>query len=623
MRPLHAAVAAVLVAAAAVSVAVTWRGVDTDLFSLIDDGRHPPSLLSELNRRSRARIRVLCARAAAAAKCRAAFTFDPPVDPAAALDLVRTHGKGLLSPKARDLLRADETNRIARSTFRRDYSGVGLFPKADDPHYFLNDFVIDLRRYLPPELTEGRELLTGTVADPAALAPLVALAAADAGIHLSGAPFHTRAATASTQREINILGGLSFAAVLALGWLLFRSFRFILPTVVALGAGFLVGTAAVGLLPGRPHALTFLFGTTLIGLGVDYCFHALHGCRVRDLARALVTTVCAFAPLLFSSVSVLRQMAVFTSAGLTAIFALALLFRGDRPPSSVGTDPARGGARLRENGEGPQGRLRFWLQKCAFWLVFVVAAAGLMRLTFGNDPASFYRPDPFLAAQEAAVAAALGTTEARFELVDLDAWQRENAALKAKMGPVPGEFLTAADLPPDVTVSLDGRDYLLLPSENGLTLRDELARTFAALAAETNRLLAVSFVVLVAALAALFRGRFAAHVLPIGAAILATAGALGWWGAPVSFFQLLSFFILAGLGIDYVIFHRADAGDATARRVVRFSFLTSLVGFGLLAFTSFPVTRAMGVTLALGLSFAYLFSLPCACVRRAGPRAGA
>ncbi len=43
MRPLHAAVAAVLVAAAAVSVAVTWRGVDTDLFSLIDDGRHPPS----------------------------------------------------------------------------------------------------------------------------------------------------------------------------------------------------------------------------------------------------------------------------------------------------------------------------------------------------------------------------------------------------------------------------------------------------------------------------------------------------------------------------------------------------------------------------------------------------
>ena len=175
-----------------------------------------------------------------------------------------------------------------------------------------------------------------------------------------------------------------------------------------------------------------------------------------------------------------------------------------------------------------------------------------MRLTFGNDPASFYRPDPFLAAQEAAVAAALGTTEARFELVDLDAWQRENAALKAKMGPVPGEFLTAADLPPDVTVSLDGRDYLLLPSENGLTLRDELARTFAALAAETNRLLAVSFVVLVAALAALFRGRFAAHVLPIGAAILATAGALGWSGAPVSFFQLLSFFILAGLGIDYV-----------------------------------------------------------------------
>ena len=249
MRSPGAAVAAVLVAVAS-CVAVTWRGVDTDLFSLIDDGHRPANLLSELNRRSGARIRVLCDSADAAAKCRAAFAFDAPVDPEAALDLVRTHGKGLLSPKARDLLLADETNRIARSTFRRDYSGVGLFPKADDPHYFLNDFVIDLRRWLPPELADGRVLLTGTVTDPATLAPLVALARADAGIHLSGAPFHTRAATASTKREVNILGGLSLAAVLALGWLLFRSFRFLVPTVVALGAGFLVGTAAVGLLPG-------------------------------------------------------------------------------------------------------------------------------------------------------------------------------------------------------------------------------------------------------------------------------------------------------------------------------------------------------------------------------------
>jgi predicted exporter len=363
-------------------------------------------------------------------------------------------------------------------------------------------------------------------------------------------------------------------------------------------------------LPGRPHALTFLFGTTLIGLGVDYCFHALHGCRVRDLTRALVTTVFAFSPLLFSSVSVLRQMAVFTSAGLVTIFSCALLFRGDRPHSPVGTDPNWVGTDPRFRGDRPHGKSAYLVKKIVILLILALSAFGLVRLSFGNDPASFYRPDPFLAENEAAVAEALGTADARFELVDLEAWQRENAALKAKMGPVPGEFLTAADLPPDLTVSIKGRDYLLLPSEKGLSLRDELEKTFAALAAETYRLLAVSFAVLVVVLAALFRGRFAAHVLPIGAAILATAGVLGWLGRPVNFFQVLSFFILSGLGIDYVIFHQAESGGgAPARRVVLFSFLTSLVGFGLLAFTSFPVTRGMGVTLAAGLAFSYVASL--------------
>ena len=599
------AVAAVLVAAAAV-VALSLRGIETDLYSLVGDG----GVLGELGRRTAARIRVLCDSDAAADKCRAVFSFDAPVELEAVLELVRTHGKGLLSPKSRDLLRADETNRIARSTLRRDYAGVGLFPKADDPNYFLNDFVVDLRRWLPKELDEGRVLLTGTVDDPAALAPLVALAKTDAGLHLSGSPFHTRTASESTKREINVLGTLSLVAALLLGWLLFRSFRFVLPTVGALGAGFLVGTAAVCLLPGRPHALTFLFGTTLIGLGVDYCFHALHGCRVRDLTRALVTTVFAFSPLLFSSVSVLRQMAVFTSAGLVTIYSCALLFRGDRPHSPVGTDPNWVGTDPCFRGDRPQGKLVYLAKRFVILFILALSALGLVRLSFGNDPASFYRPDPFLAENEAAVAEALGSADARFELVDLEAWQRENAALKAKMGPVPGEFLTAADLPPDLTVSIKGRDYLLLPSEKGLSLRDELEKTFAALAAETYRLLAVSFAVLVVVLAVLFRGRFAAHVLPIGAAILATAGVLGWLGRPVNFFQVLSFFILSGLGIDYVIFHQAESGGgAPARRVVLFSFLTSLVGFGLLAFTSFPVTRGMGVTLAAGLAFSYVASL--------------
>ena len=60
-----------------------------------------------------------------------------------------------------------------------------------------------------------------------------------------------------------------------------------------------------------------------------------------------------------------------------------------------------------------------------------------------------------------------------------------------------------------------------------------------------------------------------------------------------------------------MIFHLEDAAGATlprTRQVVFVSFLTSAAAFGLLALTSFPVTRAMGATLALGLFFAYFCS---------------
>ena len=139
----------------------------------------------------------------------------------------------------------------------------------------------------------------------------------------------------------------------------------------------------------------------------------------------------------------------------------------------------------------------------------------------------------------------------------------------------------------------------------------ELMSLFDAYAHEAYRLLGVSFVLLAVLLAALFRRRFLAYALPVGAAVLATLGVLGWCGVQLTFFHALCFFVCTGLGLDYVIFHLEAAAGATlprTRQVVFVSFLTSAAAFGLLALTSFPVTRAMGATLALGLFFAYFCS---------------
>ena len=585
-------------------------GVETDLLALVGA---KGTLVAALSEKSSSQICVLCADERRAELCRQVFPFDAPVDQTNILELVRTHGRGLLSAKHRAQLEAGETNKIARSAMRRDYSGVGLFPKKDDPFYFLTDFAMDFRAFAP-NLPEGAVLLTGDAANaPRDVPRLIALSIGIDGIALSGAPFHTYLATESSKREINTLGAVSLAVALLIGFLLFRSFRFLLPTALALGSGFIAGSAAALLLPWRPHVIAFVFGTTLIGLGVDYCYHGFSRRKgdagfVRNLTGALVTTCLAFSPLFFSEVVVLNQIAVFTIAGLASIYAFVLLF--GRTGAAGGT-----GATL------VCVTRRMSITRAA---LFLLAALGILRLSFGNDPASFYKMDPDLAKGEEAVAKAAGIGDSRFALVDFGKWQRENAALKAKMGVEPGgEFLSAADMPCELTLTFGGREYLLLPAKMAegipkddvkiVDTRAELQSMFDEFASETVRLVSVAFAVMIAALIAVFRRRFLSLVCPVACALVSTVGVLGWMGTPVNFFQLLCFFVLVGLGIDYAIFHRDESClDGRSWKVVRASFVTSLVGLGMLAFTSFPVTRSMGVTLGVGLVFSYLFSLPTA-----------
>ena len=76
----------------------------------------------------------------------------------------------------------------------------------------------------------------------------------------------------------------------------------------------------------------------------------------------------------------------------------------------------------------------------------------------------------------------------------------------------------------------------------------ELMELFDTYSREAYRLLGISFALLVVLLAALFRKRFLAGVLPVAAAALATVGVLGWCGVQLTFFHALCFFVCTGLG---------------------------------------------------------------------------
>ncbi len=456
---------------------------------------------------------------------------------------------------------------------------MGLFPKADDPYYFLHDFVMALKNLQP---TTTGTILTGTAHGD--LQPLIDLASQDPGIYLSGAPFHTQLATEQTKREINWLGTVSLIAVFVCGWLLFRSLRFAIPTALALASGFVVGTAAVCLMPGQPHALTFLFGTTLVGLGVDYCYHALaekgDAGFVKSLTQALASTVLAFTPLLFSSAGVLREMALFTIVGLLTIYAFVLLFLQRlkavcEPTTQLGKHQS--------------------LRRVLFCLVGALAVvAGIRGIHLNDDPEQFHEMTPLMARGEAKFAELMGNTTDNLVLVPLQAWQEDNARLKAKLEEPQGAFLTADDLPAWLTVG----EFVMLPKEvagegyRPVNPKAELASLFAALSRETYILLGIACV------GFLF---FLKTVWTALAAVICTVLTLAACGQSINFFQAMSFFILIGLGIDYAVF--------PGGRVVFYSFLTSLIGFGLLGLTSFPVTQGMGLTLAIGLFFAYVWAV--------------
>ena len=695
MKGLRLAFALLLAAAVGVLALRAREGlrVETDLAALVSSDALPA--LRDVSKGLARQGRLLFAgpdaervRAAADAFCASNAAARASFDVQKTLRALAGRTAGLLSAETRALLLAGKFREVADAAAARLFGPMPpLFSVKDDPFLLATDYVLSLQANLSPgwSLRDGypvcardgvHYLLVALETEALPLAAADALrrraeafnAASADGVRIwcCGPLFHTARAAARAEREVNALSAVSLALVLLLGFSLFRSLRFVPQLLCAVGASFLVASGALFAVCPHPHALTFVFGTTLIGLAVDYVYHARAAGDARRVARplaaSLATTLACFAPLLFSEIAALGQMALFTMTGLLTVF-LSVFAWGAGGGDAVAA-PERAPAR---------GRAGRWARA----LLLAAAALGLFRLDVSTSPSAFYRPDAYLAAGERlflALGPAAGGRVARIAGDTLEAClereeaaglkglsavvpslkrQRENAALVARLAAHEGAryaALTGLRAPAAAPAFLDAetavtgalkrlvapfrtaRAALVAPCPEGfapadphvsvLDPRAQLEGLFARFLASTCRLLGVSFVLLAALLLVLFRRRVLLYVGPLAAAVAATGGMLGWLGLPLTSFTLLCFFVMVGLGLDYVIFHRGRPGAAT-RRTVRVSFLSSLAGFGLLAFTDFPVTQAMGVTFAFGLFFAYVFSLGGAPTPTAPPPAGA
>jgi predicted exporter len=84
-------------------------------------------------------------------------------------------------------------------------------------------------------------------------------------------------------------------------------------------------------------------------------------------------------------------------------------------------------------------------------------------------------------------------------------------------------------------------------------------------------------------------------------------------GIQISLFHLVALILAGGLGLHYALCFERDTGDpAEQRRTLHATLvcvLSALLVFGMLAWATIPVLRAIGLTVSLGVAFHFCLSI--------------
>ncbi|MBR6854228.1 MAG: MMPL family transporter, partial [Fibrobacter sp.] len=153
----------------------------------------------------------------------------------------------------------------------------------------------------------------------------------------SGVPFHSYESSDRAKSEIAWISGVSVVLILLLLLYVFRSPLPIVATLSTIAIAVFTALAFTWYLFGNIHVFTLVFGTSIIGVSIDYAVHFfVHwktGVRnvrssiIKGLLLGFLTTELSYIALTFAEFSLLRQMAVFSIVGLLSAFlTITLLF---------------------------------------------------------------------------------------------------------------------------------------------------------------------------------------------------------------------------------------------------------------------------------------------------------
>lgn len=222
-------------------------------------------------------------------------------------------------------------------------------------------------------------------------------------VEKSGVPFHSYSSSEQAQVEVAWISGISTVAVLLLLLVVFRSAIPIVTTLASIGVAILAAIGATLATFHEIHIFTFIFGTSVIGVSIDYALHhfADRNSQIKSMLLGFMTTELSYIALVIVDFPILRQMAFFSMVGLaSALLSVLLVFpmvsermgNRDALPIRVAQIALAGYSKLER------------IPKIARYIIFALAAGalipGFVKLNVQTDIRSMYTVAPELGASE-------------------------------------------------------------------------------------------------------------------------------------------------------------------------------------------------------------------------------
>jgi predicted exporter len=243
-----------------------------------------------------------------------------------------------------------------------------------------------------------------------------------ATFQMAGVLPHAAAGTDSAFDETTTVGLGSFLGIILLLFVIFRSPRPLVLSIVSIGLGCLGGFAACIAIFGEIHLLTLVFGASLVGISVDYSLHyfceryrfkadwsPISALRhiMPGITLGLITSVIGFAGLFFAPFPGMQGMAVFSSVGLGIAFGCVVFCYPNFSQSLARPVLEQPLHWMRVYGAF-WARDRNWRTWSAIIVFTLLAILGCLRLDARDDIRLLQTPDPGVVAEERKVQALMG-----------------------------------------------------------------------------------------------------------------------------------------------------------------------------------------------------------------------